>query len=223
MSGPVIKICGLTDRAAIDAAAHAGATHAGFMFVAKSPRAVTPDQAGALVVGAPPELTRVAVLADAADDVADAAITALRAHALQLHGQETPERVAALKSRTGLTIIKALPVASAEDVAAASRYAAADMILFDAKPPAGADRTGGHGAVFDWSMLHALKTSKLWLLSGGLHPGNVGEAIASTRAPGVDASSGVESAPGIKDNAKIAAFCAAARAAYGVMVLEPQP
>lgn len=216
----LLKICGLTDRAAIDAAAHAGATHAGFMFFAKSPRHVTLDQARSLVVGIPPELTRVAVTVDAGDDEIDAAIEAVRAQALQLHGGETPERVAALKARTHLPVIKALPVKTAADIAAARAYPA-DIFLLDAKPPAGADRPGGHGITFDWSLLNAVRPDRPWLLSGGLDLANIAEAIAATRAPGVDLSSGVESAPGRKNPAKIKDFCAAARAAFEALTPEP--
>lgn len=216
-----IKICGLTSRAAVDAAAAAGATHAGFNFFPKSPRALAHDKARGLVVGCPPELTRVALVVDAEDDLIDAAIAAIGAQAVQLHGGESPERVAALKARTRLPIIKAIPVAATGDAAAASRYVAADMILFDAKAPAGASRPGGNGAVFDWSLLSGFRIKQPWLLSGGLDAGNVAAAIAATRPPGVDVASGVESAPGVKDTAKIAAFAAAARAAFAQQVGVP--
>lgn len=217
MTRPIIKICGVKTSAAIDAAAEAGATHIGFMFFERSPRFVTADLARALADAAPPSLARVAVLVDADDAAIDAAIAASRPHALQLHGHEPPERVMALKARTGLSVIKVLPVSTAADVEAAARFAAADMILFDAKPPPNADRPGGHGTAFDWSLLAAHRAAAPWILSGGLEPHSVAGAVLGTRAPGIDVSSGVESAPGVKDAAKIAAFCRAAHSAYAAL------
>lgn len=215
----LIKICGLNSAAAVAAAREAGATHGGFMFFEKSPRHLSFDDARALAAQAG-AMTRVAVMVDPDDTAIDAIIDALRPQMLQLHGCETPERVAAVKARTGLQVIKALPVATAADVAAASAYGAADLFLFDAKPPRDADRPGGHGAVFDWSVLTGAALPEIWMLSGGLSVANVAAAIRATGAPGVDVSSGVEDAPGVKSPQLIAAFTAAARAAYGLPALD---
>lgn len=221
MTGPFIKICGLNERASVEAAASAGATHIGFVFFPRSPRHLSHERARALASHAPAHLARVALLVDAADGEIDAAAAAIGAGMLQLHGRETPARVAEIGARTGLPVIKALPVSSAADIEAAHAYTAADRILFDAKPPASSDRPGGHGLTFDWSLLAGLALSQPWLLSGGLNPGNVAEAIRRTGAPGVDVSSGVEAAPGIKSIPKIQAFCAAALSVYGSSNLEP--
>lgn len=214
-----IKICGLNSAAAVEAARAAGATHAGFMIFEKSPRHVSLDAARALG-GQTGVMRRVAVMVDPGDALVDAVVAALNPHMLQLHGRETPERVAEVKTRTGLQIIKALPVAATADVAASAVHGAADLFLFDAKPPSDADRPGGHGVTFDWSVLSGAALPPGWMLSGGLSAANVAEAIRATRAPGVDVSSGVEDAPGVKSPQRIAAFTAAARAAYGLPALD---
>lgn len=216
---PIVKICGLKDAAAIAAAETAGATHGGFMFFEKSPRHVSLDDMRALkpLTGA---LKRVAVLVNPDDDALRAVAAALSPHAVQLHGAETPARVAAVKALTGLPVIKALSVASADDIAAARAYAAADLILFDAKAPKNADRPGGNGVTFDWGLLKDAAPGRPWILSGGLGPANVAAAIRETAAPGVDVSSGVEDAPGVKSPARIIAFLAAARAAYALPVTD---
>jgi phosphoribosylanthranilate isomerase len=213
---PIIKICGLTGSDALAAAAEAGATHVGFMFFEKSPRHVTLEKARLLAPTVPMSLTTVAVLVDPTDAELLENVRAIEAEAIQLHGSETPERVAAIKALTGLQIIKVLPVATKADVAAAAAYDAADLILFDAKAPADAARPGGNGIAFDWSLLSGLDLGKPWILSGGLNPDNVAAAIKKTGAPGVDVSSGVEHAPGAKDLQKIAAFVSAASSAYGL-------
>ncbi|MFT3810021.1 MAG: phosphoribosylanthranilate isomerase [Micropepsaceae bacterium] len=214
---PLIKICGLNSEAAVTAAVAAGATHGGFMFFEKSPRFVRLETARDLSAHAG-GLVKVAVMVDPDDTLIDDLICVVAPDMLQLHGAETPERVAAVATR-GLPVIKALGVSAAEDVAKARGYAAASMILFDAKPPRDASRPGGHGAVFDWSLLTGDLPAN-WILSGGLSPANLAEAIARTRAPGVDASSSLEDAPGVKSPARIAAFTAAARAAYGLPSLD---
>lgn len=214
---PLIKICGLKTPEALAASAEAGATHAGFNFFPKSPRYLRLDAARHLATGMPLSLTAVALLVDPSDDELRAAVEAIAADAVQLHGQETPERVAAVKALTGLDVIKALPVSSRADIAAARAYKAADRFLFDARPPAGADRPGGNGAAFDWTLLAGADISRPWILSGGLTPENVVQAIEATGAPGVDVSSGVESAPGVKDFGKLSAFIGAASSAYGLL------
>lgn len=216
---PVIKICGLKDQAAIDAARRAGATHAGFMFFERSPRYVSLDEMRVLGERAG-GLKRVAVLVNRGDDSIRDVVAALSPHMLQLHGDETPDRVAAVKALTGLPVIKVLSVAAADDAAAARAYRAADAIMFDAKAPKGADRPGGNGVTFDWTLLKNLPLVQPWLLSGGLNAANVADAIRRTGAPGIDVSSGVEDAPGLKSPARIAAFVAAARAAYRLPVTD---
>ncbi len=216
---PIIKICGLNTAAAVHAARKAGATHGGFMYFEKSPRHVTLDEMRALA-GLTGEMKRVAVLVNRADETIQDVVAALSPHALQLHGGETPERVAAVKALTGLPVIKVVSVESAADVTAARAFGVADFIMFDAKAPKGADRPGGNGVVFDWRLLSGVTRGAPWILSGGLDADSVGRAIAQTHAPGVDVSSGVEDAPGVKSPPRIAAFIAAARAAYGSPVLD---
>jgi phosphoribosylanthranilate isomerase len=202
-----VKICGMTDRQTVEAA-H-GADALGFMFVARSPRALTPDAARPLVALARP--LAVGVFADP-DDALLAAAVATGLGAIQLHGGETPARVADVKARFGLPVWRAVGVRTAADVRALSRdYPMADRLLLDARPPDGADRSGGHGVRFDWRILADARPSRPWILAGGLTPETVGEAIAATGADFVDVSSGVEDAPGAKSLAKIAAFLERAR------------
>jgi len=213
MPAPAIKICGVTDAAALDAAVAARADYIGLMFHPPSPRHLAPPAAAALAQRAAGRVKRVGVVVDAGDAEIAEAIAAGRLDALQLHGGETPARAAAIKGRFGLPVWKALSVAAAADVARAEIYGgAADFVLFDAKTPAGG-LPGGLGLAFDWSLLAGYRGPLPWGLAGGLAPDNVGEALRLTRAPLVDTSSGVESAPGVKDPAKIAGFCTAARAA----------
>lgn len=202
------KICGVSAPEAAEAAVRGGASFVGFVFFEKSPRYVTPGRAIELAGAIP--LRKVGLFVDADDDAIDAALPAL--DLLQLHGRETQERVLAVKARTGKPVIKAMPLAVAADVAAARAYeAAADWLLFDAKPPPGAALPGGNGVPFDWTLLAGTAWSKPWLLSGGLTPDNVEAAVRATGATAVDVSSGVESAPGRKDPARIAAFLDAVR------------
>ena len=212
MPAPAIKICGVTTPAALDAAIAARGNHAGFNFFAPSPRFLSLTQAAALGERAGGRIGKVGVFVDAGDAAIAEAVAAAGLDALQLHGAETPARAAELKARFGLPVWKALPIASREDVARADAYAgAADLVLFDAKVPKAAALTGGLGLRFDWSLVAHWQGPMTWGLAGGLTPGNVAEAARLTGAPLVDTSSGVESAPGVKDVDKIAAFAYAAR------------
>jgi phosphoribosylanthranilate isomerase len=208
------KICGLNDEAGVAAAIKGGAAYVGFVFYAPSPRHVSPARAEELMAAVPAGVTKVGLFVDA-DDAALAAALAAPLDLLQFHGAETPERVSAVKQKFRLPVMKAIPIAAAEDVAAADRYVGiADRLLFDAKPQrdvAGA-LPGGNGLAFDWQLLGARDWAMPWMLSGGLNAANLSEAVATTHARAVDVSSGVESRPGVKDPAKIAAFLAAARA-----------
>ena len=210
MPAPAIKICGLNTPEALDAAIAARAEYGGFVFFAKSPRHLSLADAALLGARAEARITRVGLFVDADDATIAEAVTAARLDVLQLHGSESPKRAANLKAAFGLPIWKALAVACAQDVARASLYAgAADLILFDAKTPKGA-LPGGMGLAFDWSLVTGYKDGA-WGLAGGLGPDNVAGAIRLTGTPLVDCSSGVESAPGVKDAGKIAAFCREAR------------
>jgi phosphoribosylanthranilate isomerase len=210
----LIKICGLKTPAALDAALDAGADLVGFVFFAPSPRNIGCEAARALGARVAGRARKVAVSVDASDDILKAAITALQPDFLQLHGRETPERVAVIRSRFGLPVIKALPVTERADLASVHLYAkVADRIMFDARAPREATRPGGHGLAFDWRVLKDIALGVPFILSGGLNAGNVAEALAVTRAPAVDVSSGVERAPGEKDPDKIREFIRAARAA----------
>ena len=213
MPAPAIKICGLNTPAALDAAIAARAEYGGFVFFPPSPRQVSPADAAALGARAAGRIARVGLFVDADDALIAEAVAAAGLDVLQLHGKESPERAAQLRSGFGLPVWKALAVAGADDVAGAARYAgAADLVLFDAKTPKGT-LPGGMGLSFDWSLLANWRGPLAWGLAGGLNPANVGEAVRLTGAPLVDTSSGVESAPGVKDAERIAAFCQAARAA----------
>lgn len=202
-----IKICGLKTDGALAAALAGGASHVGFIFFPKSPRNVSPVEAGRLRQAAQGRAKAVAVTVDASDAALDAIVAAMQPDMLQLHGQESPERVSAVKARYGLPVMKAFAVREAADLEAALAYRGiADRLLFDAKPPKGADLPGGNGVAFDWRLLAGLDAKMDYMLSGGVNAGNVGEAIRLARPPGLDISSGVESAPGIKDPALIDAF-----------------
>ncbi|MCI0598292.1 MAG: phosphoribosylanthranilate isomerase [Beijerinckiaceae bacterium] len=209
-----VKICGLATERALDAALKHGADMTGFVFFEKSPRHVSLELAAHLGERAGTRTRKVLLTVDADDAVLAAAIGALKPAILQLHGSESPERVALVRARFGLPIIKAIGIAEAADLALLPPYeTAADLLLFDAKPTRAASRPGGTGTSFDWSLLAGIETNIPWLLAGGLDAGNVGEALAVTHAPGIDVSSGVESAPGVKDPSKIAAFIAKVREA----------
>lgn len=213
MTAPAIKICGLNTPAALDAAIAARAEYGGFVFFPPSPRNVSPADAAALGARAAGRIARVGLFVDADDALIAEAVAAAGLDLLQLHGKESPERAAQVRARFGLPVWKALAVAGADDIAGAARYAgAADLVLFDAKTPKGA-LPGGMGLSFDWGLLANWRGPLAWGLAGGLNPANVAEAVRQTGAALVDTSSGVESAPGVKDVDKIAAFCQAARSA----------
>lgn len=212
MSRLAIKICGLSTPETVGAAITAGATHLGFVHFAKSPRHVEADQLRALAAMIPAHVERVAVLVDPSDEMLGELIATNALTALQLHGKESPERVAAIRQCFGLPVWKAISVKTRADIDAAKAYAgAADRLLFDAKAPEGAALPGGMGLRFDWTLLRGAPISIPWGLSGGLGIDNVAEAIRITGAPMIDVSSGVESAPGIKSVDKIMAFCKAAQ------------
>ena len=213
-----IKICGVRDRAAIEAAAAGQADYVGFVFFPKSPRNLSLDDAAGLAGAVPSGIRRIGLFVNADDEAIGAAVRAARLDGVQLHGDEGPERVAAVKARFGVEVWKAVPVATRADLAGARRYAGiADRILFDAKTPPGAALPGGMGVRFDWRLLGGgsggFAPGAPWGLAGGLDASTVGEALATTQAPLVDVSSGVEDAPGVKSPAKIRAFCEAVRAA----------
>lgn len=207
-----IKICGLTEAAHVAAAAKAGARYAGFVFFPKSPRNVTPEQARGLALMAPPGLAKVALTVDADDALLDVILADVPLDMLQLHGNETPARVAELRARYGLPVMKAVGVRDAADLPALEDYAqVADQLLVDAKPPSGADLPGGNGLAFDWRLIAGRRWARPWMLAGGLTAVNVAEALKLTGAAQIDVSSGVESAPGVKDEQMIAGFVSAAR------------
>ncbi len=210
----IVKICGLSNEETLDAALAAGADMVGFVFFPRSPRFVTPERAAALAGRVAGRAEIVALTVDM-DDAGIAEIVAtVSPDWLQLHGNETPERVAEVGKRFGRPVMKAVAVATADDLARAARYVAvADRLLLDARPPADATRPGGNGEAFDWTLLAGFDPDIPYLLSGGLAPGNVAQAVAMTGAPGVDVSSGVESAPGRKEANLIRAFIANARGA----------
>jgi phosphoribosylanthranilate isomerase len=208
-----VKICGLSTPDGVAAAVRNGARFVGFVFFPPSRRDVTPAQASALSALVPAGVTKVGLFVDADDDTLAAALAGAPLDLLQFHGEESPERVAAVKRRFGKPVMKAIPVAAEADLAAAERYfGVADRLLFDAKPPREAVVPGGNGLVFDWQLLGERRWPLPWMLSGGLSPENLGEAVRITHAEMLDVSSGVESAPGIKDPDKIAAFLGRARA-----------
>jgi len=185
-----VKICGLNAPDAVAAAVDGGARFVGFVFFPASPRVV-----------------KVGLVVDADDDALEAIVAAAGLDMLQLHGHETPQRVAAVRARFALPVMKALPIAAAADVEAAHAYeGVADRLMFDARPPKGATRPGGNALAFDWELLAGRRWAVPWILAGGLDAGNVAEAVRTSGAPAVDVSSGVEDAPGVKSLEKIRAF-----------------
>ncbi|KAA5604900.1 phosphoribosylanthranilate isomerase [Roseospira marina] len=211
-----IKICGLTDVDAVDAAVAAGADWLGAVFFPPSPRAVTAEEAADLFDALPDDIGTVGLFVDPDEALLDHVLNHVRLDLIQLHGRESPERIDAIRLDYGLPVMKALGVSTPADLEAATVYADhADRLLLDAKPPAGSDRPGGHATAFDWSILAGWHSPLPWMLAGGLTPVTVAEAIRATGAPGVDVSSGVERAKGRKDAALIERFCAAVRAAEG--------
>jgi phosphoribosylanthranilate isomerase len=215
----LVKICGLSTRETLDAALEAGADMVGFVFFPPSPRHLSLDTARVLAGQAKQRATKVALTVDADDRTLEGIVEALAPDILQLHGHETPARVVEIKRKFGREVMKVLPVERASDLAALPDYAVvADRILFDARPPKGATRPGGLGAVFDWQLLKNIDLKLPFMVSGGLHAGNIAEAVRATRAGGVDVSSGVERAPGVKDVEMIRAFIRAARASEELTV-----
>ena len=213
-----IKLCGLSTPATLEAALDCGADMVGFVFFPPSPRHIGFEQARDLAGITGSRALKVALSVDADDAFLDEIVGALAPDILQLHGREPPERVAAIRARHGLPVMKALGVSAEADFASLSAYeAVADRILFDAKPPKDATRPGGNGHAFDWGLLRSRAFQKPWMLSGGLNGQTIEAAIAATRPPGIDVSSGVESAPGVKDPALIEAFMARARAAQAAL------
>jgi phosphoribosylanthranilate isomerase len=207
-----VKICGLNSRAAAEAALKAGADFAGLVFFPKSPRHVGPDEARALAGMLRGKVRIVTLLVDPADEAVDQAVAAVSPDFIQLHGNEAPSRVAEVAARTGRPIIKAIPIAETADVARAHFYAdVAEYFLFDAKADITATRPGGLGAAFDWKLISGATFARPWGLAGGLTPENVARAIGIAKPAFVDASTGVEDAPGKKNPEKIAAFVRNAR------------
>lgn len=208
-----IKICGLSTPDTVAAALDGGASHVGFIFFPKSPRNVSPGQAAELRRAATGRASAVAVTVDADDGFLDAIVAAMKPDLLQLHGKEPPERVAAVRERHGLPVMKAFSIGDVADLGRIAAYrGVADRFLLDAKPPKGAELPGGNGVAFDWSLLDSLDPGDPYMLSGGLGPANVADALTRARPPGLDVSSGVESAPGVKDAGLIRAFFDAVRA-----------
>jgi phosphoribosylanthranilate isomerase len=210
----LIKICGLKTPEAIEVSLESGADMVGFVFFGPSPRNVSPLAAQALETQVRGRALKVALTVNATDDLLHDIVDALKPDMLQLHGTETIERVAVVRSRFGLPVMKALPIATRADLSPIRLYAkVADRLIFDARAPLDATRPGGLGKPFDWTLLQGTDPGVPFMLSGGLTASNVAEAIRITGAPGVDVSSGVERAPGEKDSDKIRAFIRAARAA----------
>jgi phosphoribosylanthranilate isomerase len=209
-----IKICGLKTQDALEAALNARADQVGFVFFPPSPRHLGLEGARVLGSEVKGRAEKVALTVDADDALLRDIVAALHPDMLQFHGKETPERVASVRSRFGLPIMKALPIAARGDLSPIREYAqVADRLIFDARAPLDATRPGGLGKPFDWTLLAGLDCRVPFMLSGGLDASNVAEALRITNAPGVDVSSGVEREPGVKDANKIRAFIAAARAA----------
>lgn len=206
-----VKICGLTTPEQARHAAEAGAAYVGLVLFPPSPRAVSPERAVEIAAAVPPGVAKVALAVDP-DDALVVTLADLPLDMVQLHGHETPERVAAIKARTGLPVMKAIGVRQAADLAAIERYApVADQLLIDTKPPEGATRPGGNAIAFDWRLVAGRRWPLPWMLAGGLTAATVADAIRVTGATQVDLSSAVESAPGVKDPAMVEAFIAAAQ------------
>ena len=205
-----VKICGLRRPTDVTAALDAGAAYLGFVFFPRSPRAVSIANAASLSAAVPVGRARVGLFVDPDDALIEAVLAQVPLDILQLHGSESPARVAEVRQRAGLPVMKAVGVAAQDDLAALWDYGlVSDLLLIDAKPPLDAILPGGNGLTFDWRLLAGQRPLKPWFLAGGLTADNVRNAVRLTGAPGVDVSSGVESAPGEKDPALIRAFCEA--------------
>lgn len=219
-----VKICGLRTPETLDAALDAGADFVGFVHFPKSPRHLALSDAPGLVARIGGRAQAVALLVDPDDDLLAAVLAAFSPDIVQLHGRETPERVAAIRARAGRPVMKAIPVGRRDDLKVVPAYAAvADRILFDARPDPGALLPGGNGRPFDWQLVAGLDVGRPLMLSGGLDAGNVGAALRMAGTDGVDVSSGVEDAPGVKSPARIRAFLAAARDAAGRTAVAAPP
>ncbi|HVH77856.1 MAG TPA: phosphoribosylanthranilate isomerase [Stellaceae bacterium] len=206
------KICGLSSEVAVEAAVAGGAAFVGFVFYPPSPRSIAPARAGELCTLVPASMKRVALFVDPDNAAIETVLEAAPIDILQFHGAETPERVIRVKERFGRQVMKAISIASPEDVAAAGRYEdVADLLLFDAKPPPAATRPGGNGLIFDWQLIAGRQWRLPWMLSGGLTAELLPEAVRISGARAVDVSSGVERKPGDKDPEKIRAFLEVAR------------
>ncbi|AOL23259.1 phosphoribosylanthranilate isomerase [Erythrobacter litoralis] len=209
-----IKICGLSTPETVAAAVKAGASHVGFVHFEPSPRHVSLKEAASLRADLPGGVKAVLLLVNADIETTATAVELVRPDVIQFHGSETPEWIALVREKTGVEAWRAIGVRSAETLSKSARYrGAVDRLLFDAPPPEASALPGGNGVGFDWRLLASHDHAVSWGLAGGLDPDNVAEAIRATGAPLVDASSGLESAPGVKDPARIAAFCEAARTA----------
>lgn len=207
-----VKICGLKDAAAVEAAAAAGAAYVGFVFFPPSPRALTTAEAREAALAAPPGVVKVGLFVNPDDTLLDEVLATVPLDMLQLHGAETPERVTEVKARYGLPVMKAIGVREAADLDAVDAYApVADQLLIDAKAPKGSAIPGGNGLSFDWSLLAGRRMPLPWMLAGGLTPETAAEAVARTGARQLDASTGLESAPGVKDPERMRAFLSALR------------
>ena len=209
-----VKICGLNTPDSLQAAIGAGATYVGFVFYPRSPRAVEPSEAAALALAVPEGVRKVALFVDPSDELLAEVLRAVPIDVIQLHGEETPERVAEIRARTGKPVFKAIRIEDADDVVRAHTYEdSADFLLLDAKPPKSMPHAlpGGNGLAFDWQLIAGEVWKRGWILSGGLTPENVADAVNASRARFVDVSSGVEDSPGQKNPAKIEAFVTAAR------------
>ncbi len=216
-----VKICGLKDEVALEAAIAGGAAYVGFVHYPPSPRSLEIDVAAPLLEAARGRAKSVVLTVDADVALLDEIMARLKPDLLQFHGAETPEQVAAVREHCGVPVMKAVKVGARDDVTAARTYiGAAEMLLFDAKPRPGEGLglPGGNGVSFDWRLLEGVDPGLPWMLSGGLDASNVATAIAMSGATAIDVSSGVESAPGVKDAAMISSFLAAVREAEGVMV-----
>ena len=207
-----VKICGITDQDALEAAVNGGADYIGLVFYAPSPRAITAERAAELVEFLPDDIQIVGLFVDPDDALLNHGLTHVRLDLLQFHGTEPPERLEEIRLEFGLPVMKMIPISGPDDLAAAEPYLAiCDQLLFDAKPPKDAKLPGGNAVAFDWTILQDRRWGLPWMLAGGLTPENVAEAVRISGAKAVDVSSGVESAPSVKDSDKITAFIKAAK------------
>ena len=205
-----VKICGLRDGPTVQAAVAAGVTYVGFVFFPKSPRNISIQEAAELAADVPVGVAKVGLVVNPDNSLLDAILAKVPLDIIQLHGTETPERVSEVRARYGLPVMKAVGVVVPDDLSQIDAYAqVADQLLIDTKAPKGADRPGGNGAKFDWTLIAGRRWPVPWMLAGGLTPDNVAEATATTGAQQLDLSSAVESAPGVKDAGLIADFMAA--------------